>query len=250
MQEVQTRMFDGFFHLDNSAADPIADLELRLESAGVRRVLVVEAWAGIEKKALDKLAKRTPATPTEVAVAYCYRDQNVRELESLLRQPAARALRAKSADLESHAPALALLEKTGQFLVCHGEAGIGRITRAVVAVAKLHPALRIYIPHLGWPRREKTDDPDWKPSVAQLSALPNIVFGVSALGNFSKTPFPHADLQPLAHFAIDAFGPNRLVAATDYPRVEATHYAKTYHLARSWIKERWPEWSDLTALRP
>jgi hypothetical protein len=246
-----TARLDGYFHLDAGAPDPLADLEQRLATAQIERVLVVETWAGKEKGFLDQLAARPPGPADTRPVAYCFRGGTEAAVAPVIQLPAVRALRFKTADLES-APAWVAeqLENSRRFLLCHGELGAGRLARAVAAIAARHPALRIYIPHLGWPRRDKADDPDWPAAIAALGALPNVVLGVSGLASFSRIPFPHDDMQPLAQRAIEVFGPGRLIAATDHPYIEKRRYSEYYHLSRKWISARWPDWSDCHALRP
>lgn len=242
------RMIDAYFHLDGSAADPLEDLEQRLASAKVRRVLVVETWAGTERTALDELVACPGIGAEDRSVAFCFRGQNESELSALLDRPAVRAIRARTGQLEPTPCWLAALERSERMLLCHGEAGIGRLTRAIGPIAARHPRLRIYVPHLGWPRQDKKDDPEWADSIAALAALPNVMLGISALAHFSRTAYPHEDLRPLAQTAMDRLGPGRLVAATDYPLIEKPRYAESYHLARKWITERWPKWNDNHAL--
>jgi predicted TIM-barrel fold metal-dependent hydrolase len=244
-------MLDGYFHLDASAPDPLADLEDRLAEATAKRALVVETWAGKEKSLMEKLAAREDGAADERPLAFCFRGQDEAALGAVLSLPVVRALRMKTVDLESMPSGLdRLLEHSGRYLLCHGELGIGQLTRAVGEIATRRPRLRIYIPHLGWPRRDKVDDADWPAGIAALSALPNVIIGVSGLASFSRTVFPHDDVRPLAQAAIGAFGPDRLVAATDYPYIDQERYSDYYHLSRQWITGHWPQWSDRNALRP
>lgn len=237
-------MIDAYFHLDGSAADPLEDLEQRLASAKVRRVLVVETWAGTERTVLDRLVGPPGIGAEDRSVAFCFRGQSESELSALLDRPAVRAIRARTEQLEAAPSWLAALEDSGRMLLCHGEAGIGRLARALGLIATRHPRLRIYVPHLGWPRRDKADDPEWAACIGSIAAIPNVMLGISALAHFSRTPYPHEDFRPIAQAAIDSLGPERLVAATDYPHIEKSRYAESYHLARTWITKCWPEWND------
>jgi hypothetical protein len=210
-------MIDAYVHLDPTAPDPVAELDQRLAAAGVRRAFVVETWAGKEQPELAEITSRSRDNGDERIVALCYRGQTENEVAALLKKPAVRALRARTASLEETAPWLGVLEESGRFLLCHGELGIGRLVRALLPISARHPRLRIYVPHLAWPRREKSDDPEWHASIAELATLPDLVLGISGLASFSSQPFPHEDVRPFAEKAMAAFPRERIVAATDFP---------------------------------
>jgi len=112
---------------------------------------------------------------------------------------------------------------------------IGALTEGLLRIAATHPGLCVYLPHMGWPRRDGQDDDDWRESIGRLAPLGNWIVGVSALAHFSRLPFPHNDVEPFAAELGATFGPDSLVAASDYPLFEKDKYTDYMKLAASWI---------------
>jgi hypothetical protein len=232
-------MIDAYTHLDLSSTDPIADMQARMADAGIHRALAVETWKG------DNLAwlQRMLAAPSpQFRVVPCYRPEQKQPSPELLQNAAVVGLRVRTVDLhqiESLAPWLA---SSGNWLVPHAESGIGPLRKELIALVRRAPGLHIYLPHLGWPRRDKVDDPEWEDAVAELCQLPGIVAGISAIAHFSHESFPHSDVEPFAARLIEKFGPASVVAASDYPLFEKSLYTRYMQLAQDWIRRVDPHW--------
>jgi predicted TIM-barrel fold metal-dependent hydrolase len=225
-------MIDAYCHLDISAAQPIADLERRMVAAGVDRALIVETWSGDDRAWLQQLV----ASPsTRFRVALCFRSDQAQSGSDLLSLAMVRALRAKTADLQRLGSIAAKLESTGKWLLPHAESGIRALTEELLQLAGFYPRLPIYLPHMGWPRRDRQDDDDWRESISMLSKLPNLIVGISAIAHFSRDAFPHDDVAPFAAHLLETFGADSLVAASDYPLFEEDRYAQYIELASDWI---------------
>jgi hypothetical protein len=224
-------MRDAYTHLDMSSADPIADLRGRLASAGLSGALVVETWDGANRTQLDRLRNDNDSRLNPI---YCFRGTDL-PLDI-------RAVRAKTTHLSESMEWLAAMQDSGKWLLVHAESGIGALTPLVIRAAALYPGLRIYVPHLAWPRRDGVDDPAWKGAIEALSQIPSVSIGVSAIAYFSRTPFPHEDVHALAAEAIALFGASRVLAGSDYPLFEKSAYAAYIDLARRWVLDVWPEW--------
>jgi len=224
-------MIDAYCHLDMSVMEPIAELERRMDAASVDGALIVETWSGDNRGCLRKLI----ASPmSRFRVAFCFRPDQEQSCAELLSSEMVRALRVKTADLNRLGPIAAELESTGKWLMLHAEAGIRSLTMGLVQLAHLHPRLPIYLPHMGWPRRDGQDDGDWVESIAGLKDC-NLVAGISAIAHFSREAFPHNDVVPFASYLLAMFGPESLVAASDYPLIEKGSYAQYMQLAGDWI---------------
>jgi len=225
-------MIDAYCHLDMSVPQPIADLERRMDPAGVDRALVVETWSGDNRACLQQLI----ASPSpRFRVAPCFRPDEEETGAEFLSSGMVAALRVKTADLSRLGAVAAALESTGKWLLPHAESGIGALTEALLQLAASHPALPIYLPHMGWPRRDHADDHQWRESIARLSELPNLVAGISAIAHFSRESFPHSDIEPYAAHLLAAFGEESLVAASDYPLFQKDRYTQYMRLATDWI---------------
>jgi predicted TIM-barrel fold metal-dependent hydrolase len=238
-------MTDSYTHIDLTAADPIGDLRAKMTAGGVLRALVVETLKGDNHKQLVTLSK---ARPSQIRLAFCYRPESADSAKRFMADPEVVALRVRTAQLEENIAWLAELETSGRYLLIHAESGIAALVRNARAVAAAHPRLRIYVPHLGWPRNEKKDDPLWRDSIQALHAIPNAIIGISSLLTFSRQPFPHPDVHGFARELIQLFGPSRLVAGSDFPFIDKPRYAGYVGLAHQWIRNIWPQWSDSAAI--
>lgn len=227
-------MIDAYCHLDMSVAQPIADLERRMDVAGVDRALIVETWSGDNHVCLQQLVASSSA---RFRVAPCFRpDEPQSRSESLsISIEMVRGLRVKTHDLNSLGTVAATLESMGKWLVPHAESGIGKLADELLQLGDRYPQLPIYLPHMGWPRRDRQDDEDWLEAISSLRNVPNVSVGVSAMAHFSSDPFPHNDIAPFASRLLAAFGQDRLVPASDYPLFEKDRYAEYMQLASDWI---------------
>jgi hypothetical protein len=226
-------MIDAYCHLDMSVAQPLADLEQRMNFASIDHALIVETWSRDNRICLQQL---TASPSTRFRVAFCFRPDEARSGSELLSVEIVRALRVKTSDLNRLGSIAGDLQSTGKWLLPHAESGIGALAEKLLQLADLYPQLPIYLPHMGWPRRDRQDDDDWLESISRLSRLRNLIVGVSAIAHFSNDAFPHEDVAPFASKLLEIFGPESLVAASDYPLFEKHRYAHYIELAGDWIE--------------
>lgn len=225
-------MIDAYTHLDMSAAQPIVDLEQHMNAAGIERAFIVETWSGDNRECLQQLiASPSPA----FRVAPCFRPEQAESSAELLHPEIVGALRVKTANLHQLGSTAAMLQSTKKWLLPHAELGIAALTERLLQLAVVYPELTIYLPHMGWPRQEKQDDNNWLNSIVRLGKLPNLVVGISAIAHFSRDAFPHDDIAPFAARLLATFGPERLVAGSDYPLFERDRYSHYMQLASDWI---------------
>jgi hypothetical protein len=227
-------MIDAYCHLDMSVEHPIADLERRMDVAGIDRALIVETWSGDDRACLQQLIS---SPSPRFRVAFCFRPDRSQPGAECLSSEIVGALRVRTADLHRLGAVAAKLESNGKWLLPHAESGIGALTAEVTWIASLHRELLIYLPHMGWPRRDHHDDHGWRESIVTLSKLSNLVVGISAIAHFSRDSFPHSDVAQFAAQLRAIFGAKSLVAASDYPLFEKDRYAQYMQLAADWISK-------------
>ncbi len=225
-------MIDAYTHLDMTAQDPLEDFRHRMVSAGVDRALVVETWSGSNFTCLEHVVKG--AFP-EFRVAPCFRPDAGLPSPGLLGESAVCGLRVKTGDVARLRQFGGLLQSANKWLVVHAEAGIAPLVEELISLRKQHPQLPIYVPHLGWPRREGVDDASWGESIVALSRMRGVVVGISAIAHFSREPFPHHDVAAFASRVLQLFRPQEVVAGSDYPLFEKSRYAEYMGLAIEWV---------------
>jgi len=225
-------MIDAYCHLDMSVVEPITDIERRMDVAGVDRAFVVETWSGDNRTCLQQLVASPSA---RFRAAFCFRPDGAESMSEFLSLELVRALRVKTCDLNRLGSIAGKLESMGKWLLPHAESGIRALAEELLQLADLHPQLPIYLPHMGWPRRNRQDDGDWLDSISRLSKLPNLIVGVSAIADFSRDAFPHNDVAPFTSHLLATFGHELLVPASNYPLFEKDRYSQYIQLASNWI---------------
>ncbi|MFA5962562.1 MAG: amidohydrolase family protein [Sphingomonas sp.] len=103
------------------------------------------------------------------------------------------------------------------FLSTHGQAA------AMRPVIERHPDLSVIIDHVGvsqHPVSPARDDPwDRLDGLLSLAAFDNVSVKLCGLPLLSEEAYPFADVWPNLSRVIDAFGPERLMWASDYTRL-------------------------------
>jgi predicted TIM-barrel fold metal-dependent hydrolase len=239
-------MIDCYTHLDMASVSPVDDMHARMAAAGLDRALAVETWSGANRSILEELeaVELEGAGDAQFRVAYCYREQARNQLRAWLGRPRVVALRVKTSHLQNEPDWIGLLAESDRYLLVHADKGVGALARLLPAISARWPDLRIYVPHLAWPRRQGQDDPDWRPALEVLTRIPRLVLGISALAHFSLQPFPHDDVRRLAQSTLAVFGPHQVVAGSDYPLFDRDRYPEYMALATRWILDAHPAWSD------
>jgi L-fuconolactonase len=93
-----------------------------------------------------------------------------------------------------------------------------------------YPALTVVIDHMA---DSPLDKPDQLNMLIALKRYPKVFVKVSHTWSLSKQPYPYLDSQAQVKRLYDAFGPQRLMAGTDWPLVEGyCGYAKAVAIVR------------------
>lgn len=120
--------------------------------------------------------------------------------------------------------------------------------RDVIALADAVPNLSIVLDHLGKPAVGTPAAPApaagtiWARDLADLAARPNTSCKLSGLPGESADGFSAAQLRPFLDVALDAFGPDRVMYASDWPAsfpgTTDSGYGAWEELVRDWATER------------
>ena len=96
------------------------------------------------------------------------------------------------------------------------------------------PDLTVVIDHMA---DSPLDKPDQLNMLIALKRYPKVFVKVSHTWSLSKQPYPYLDSQAQVKRLYDAFGPQRLLAGTDWPLVEGyCGYAKAVAIVRDQMK--------------
>ena len=118
----------------------------------------------------------------------------------------------------------------------------------VIALADAVPELTIVLDHLGKPAVGSPEEPGsahettWARDMVDLAVRANAVCKLSGLPGESAGGFTPAQLRPFLDVALDAFGPDRVMYASDWPAsfpgATDTGYAAWETLVREWAQDR------------
>lgn len=88
---------------------------------------------------------------------------------------------------------------------------------AAARVVAMHSGLQFVLAHSGQPR-DRSDEgmAMWSGAIKRLSALPNLAIKLSGFGMFEPR-WTTESLRPLVHWAIDCFGPQRVMFGSNFP---------------------------------
>lgn len=102
----------------------------------------------------------------------------------------------------------------------------------VVTLAERHPGLRIVIDHLSKPRIRDREWEPWASGLAAAAACPNVYAKVSGLvTEADHERWTVEDLRPYVEYAVERFGPERLMFGSDWPvALRAADYRTVWHV--------------------
>ena len=87
----------------------------------------------------------------------------------------------------------------------------------LVPLLERHQEVPVVVNHLGMPVLSDADGvADWRAGMRVLAALPQVAVKISGLG-FIKRDWQADDVAPFVHEAIELFGPDRCLMASDVP---------------------------------
>lgn len=104
-------------------------------------------------------------------------------------------------------------------------------------IAERHPELRLVVDHIGIrqpPFYALPPDP-WVelPALLALADRSNVALKLGGIPTLSREPYPFADVQPRVRAIVDAFGPERVMWASDHTRIRSHHsYAEALWFLR------------------
>lgn len=105
---------------------------------------------------------------------------------------------------------------------------------AVAAIAERHPGLNLIVDHLAVPRGGRGPGAfQHLPQLLALSRFPNIAVKAAGVGDYATDPYPFRSLDEPLRRIFDAFGPRRLVWASDLSRLKHPYRQCVAHFAEA-----------------
>ena len=223
----------------NAAMTPIfrdlepPDLRPRLDAAEVERIVAVQAAETLaEALYLIGLARKYPWIAGVVAWAEPASSAIEEELAALSFNPIVKGVRPIRDDNRSIAYLMDdRLSRGWKALEANGFSldilvQNWREIPLATAIARQAPGLSIILDHCGKPDVKGGQFQPWAKDIAEFAALPNVTCKLSGLMNCAAPGAGLDEIRPYAEHVIAAFGPDRVMWASDWPPLDlASDYA-------------------------
>jgi L-fuconolactonase len=201
-----------------------ADLEPVLRANGVSRTVLVQASNSIEESRwLLRLADENSFIAGVVGWVDLMSLETASQLEELTANPKFKGVRhlvesEPHDDWLVHDEVLNGLKTLSAFDLSFDLLVHTRHLKYAQRVADQFPDMRLVIDHLAKPSIAAGKLPEWAHELAPLAAFPNVYCKLSGLvteANWST--WKTEDLRPYVDYALEVFGPERLMFGSDYP---------------------------------
>lgn len=111
---------------------------------------------------------------------------------------------------------------------------------AVADIAQRHPRLNLIVDHLAVPRGARGPGAfRHLPDLLALSRFPNIAVKAAGVGDYATDPYPFRSLDEPLRRVFDAFGPRRIIWASDLSRLKHPYRECVAHFAEAlpWLSD-------------
>ena len=219
-----------------------ADLQAGIAAAGVDATVAVQARQTLEEtRWLLDLARQHPFIAGVVGWAPIASPEFSRILEELRTESKLKGLRHVLQDERDDTYALHDDFQRGLRLLD----GAGMIYDVLiyphqlpmaVQLVDLHPNQIFVLDHLAKPKIAAGELSPWRENLRELAQRPNLVCKVSGMATEADwQSWTVADLEPYLATALECFGPQRLLAGSDWPVCTlATTYRRWWNTLREW----------------
>ena len=218
-------IIDAFVHCGRKKFLPVAALEDSMAAAGIDGCLLVQHMGEFDNSYLASIVQRAPDRFQAIALVDTRRKDAPRHLDALLsgqaHSMALAGVRMTPAMIGQSRECLHVLDMRKATLVLHLPNGLGCHLDLVVRIVEEFPHVTVYVPHLGWPVAGREASRGWHTAVRTLGDHRQVVFGLSCIGDFSQTRFPHQDVWPYLRHVVATVGAERTVWASDYPLIHS-----------------------------
>jgi L-fuconolactonase len=187
-----------------------------MDGAGVDAAVLVQPLDDFDNRYLQEALARYPGRFKAVGLVDLRAVDGPGRIAALIERGGMCGIRA-TADFLNMSRAVEALAEADGVLLTHLPSGISAHAEGLAAIAERFPRLRIFVPHLGWPKINRNATPWWKETFSMLSSYPQISVGISALHYYSETPPPHEDTWSWIEFVLKKFGPERCMCGSDFP---------------------------------
>ncbi len=208
---------DAYTHCGLRKYEPIERVQACMESAGVRRAVLVQHLGEFDNSYLAGIATRHPDRFAAIGMIDSTDDSAEEELYKLARSSCVRGIRFPADSIVQQPRLWDVAADLGLIVMIYAAGGLCDTADDVGRWLDHWPRARAVITHLGNPRLDDAPDFESQRCVMHLARHPGVYYQVSGMKMFC--PYPHEVLYPLIARAVEAFGTDRLLWGSNYPVV-------------------------------
>ena len=216
---------DTHVHIGRDHYEPVEMLLAQMELNGVAKTVLVQSTATLDNSYVLECRQRFPDR-LAVVCRVDVDDPTAPDTLEGLRLAGAETLRIRNFHRSPGRDPLAVWRAAANLgmSVSVGGPAEGFASAEFAGLVEELPNLTVIIEHLagmgihaiGAPAMP--DDDVFRQSLT-LSRFPNTVMKIHGMGEISDPPFPYRNTPPYVRMAYDAFGPDRMIWGSDWPRV-------------------------------
>ena len=216
---------DTHVHIGRNHYEPVEMLLAQMELNGVSKTVLVQSTATLDNSYVLECKSRFPGR-LSVVCRVDVDDPAAPDTLSRLHAAGAETVRLRNFHRSPGNDPLAIWRtaaELGMSVSVGGPAEDFAATEFAELVAAL-PNLTVIIEHLAGMGIHATGTPvmphdDVFRRALTLSRFPNTAIKIHGMGEISDPPFPYQNTPPYVRMAYDAFGPDRMIWGSDWPRV-------------------------------
>jgi L-fuconolactonase len=216
---------DTHVHIGRDHYEPVEMLLAQMELNGVDKTVLVQSTATLDNSYVLECRQRFPGRLAVVCRVDVDDPAAPDTLESL-RDAGAETLRIRNFHRSPGNDPLAIWRAAARLgvSVSVGGPAEGFASAEFAALVEELPNLTVIIEHLAGMGIHAIGAPTMPPDdvfrqALTLAQFPNTVIKIHGMGEICDPPFPYQAIPPFVRMAYEAFGPDRVIWGSDWPRV-------------------------------
>ena len=216
---------DTHVHIGHNHYEPVEMLLAQMELNAVSKTVLVQSTATLDNSYVLECKNRFPAR-LSVVCRVDVDDPAAPDTVSSLQAAGAETLRLRNFHRSPGNDPLAIWRACANLgvSVSVGGSADGFASPEFAALVAELPNLTVIIEHLAGMGIHAIGAPTMPPDdvfrqALTLARFPNTYIKIHGMGEISDPPFPYRNTPPYVKMAYDAFGPDRMIWGSDWPRV-------------------------------
>jgi L-fuconolactonase len=224
-KEVEMAIVDTHVHVALHTYEPVEILLTQMQYNNVEKTVLVQSTTTTDNTYVIECMRRFPGRFSVVCRVEEESPKAVEQLEHWHRE-GADSLRLRNFHRSPGEDPLAIWRKAQELGMPVSVGGPAEVfaSQDFSRLLESLPDLKMILEHLGGMGINAIGESNRPPDsqfrqVLRLAGYPNTYIKIHGMGEICSPPFPYKEIPPYVKMAYDAFGPQRMMWGSDYPRV-------------------------------